>query len=89
MPINRVPVVHKFGIISRTQRADLEKRIAKKAYLETRRKLDAQQPPEARYLYCCVVLFLYDCACFCLLSIEIQIGGVCEILRCLLAIALM
>ena len=51
MPITRVPVVHKFGIISQTQRVDLEKRIAKKAYLETRRKLEAQQPPEQRCLY--------------------------------------
>lgn len=49
MPITRVPVVHKFGIISQTQRVDLEKRIVKKAYLETRRKLHAQQHREPRY----------------------------------------
>jgi hypothetical protein len=48
MPIQRMPVVHKFGIISQTQRVDLEKRIAKKAYLESRRKLEAQQPSEPR-----------------------------------------
>ncbi|XP_028417070.1 uncharacterized protein LOC114541333 [Dendronephthya gigantea] len=50
MPINRVPVVHKFGIISQTQRVDLEKRIAKKAYIETRRKFEAQQRPEQKPL---------------------------------------
>ena len=48
MPITRVPVVHKFGIISQTQRVELEKRIAKKALIETRRKVEACQPPDPR-----------------------------------------
>ncbi|XP_046858080.1 transmembrane protein 232-like isoform X3 [Xenia sp. Carnegie-2017] len=50
MPIIRTPVAHKFGIISQTQKVELEKRIATKAYNETRRKLEAQNISELRPL---------------------------------------
>ena len=69
MPINRVPIVHKFGIISQTQRVDLEHRIAKKAYLETRRKLETQQPPEPRYLKFVPLLPFAKCVFLCVQSV--------------------
>ena len=50
MPIIRTPVAHKFGIISQTQKVELEKRIATKAYNETRRKLEAQNISELRFV---------------------------------------
>ncbi len=33
MPIERVPVVHKFGIISHSQRLELQERLLKQSYL--------------------------------------------------------
>ena len=53
MPINRVPIIHKFGIISQSQRDELEERIAQKALSETRdkHKLVSQQAL-SRYMYC-------------------------------------
>lgn len=35
MPIEKVPIVHKFGIISHSQRLELQERILKQSYLET------------------------------------------------------
>ena len=43
MPINRVPVVHKFGIISQSQRVELEERITKKVLSEAQREFVSQQ----------------------------------------------
>lgn len=34
MPIKKVPVVHKFGIISQSQRTELQKRLINKLYQE-------------------------------------------------------
>lgn len=35
MPITKVPIVHKFGIISHTQRLELQERLLKQSYLQT------------------------------------------------------
>lgn len=35
MPITKIPIVHKFGIISHTQRLELQERLLKQSYLQT------------------------------------------------------
>ena len=35
MPIDKVAVIHKFGIISHTQRLELQERLLKQSYLQT------------------------------------------------------
>ena len=38
MPILRIPVVHKFGIISHSQRVELQKRLLKQTYSQSDKK---------------------------------------------------
>jgi len=35
MPITKIPIVHKFGIISHTQRLELQERLLKQSYIQT------------------------------------------------------
>ena len=48
MPIERVPVVHKFGIISHSQRLQLQERLLKQSYLKS---IQTKRPTASKYVY--------------------------------------
>ncbi|XP_052278054.1 uncharacterized protein LOC127876689 isoform X2 [Dreissena polymorpha] len=44
MPITKIPIVHKFGIISHTQRLELQERLLKQSYVQTLKSQKVQVP---------------------------------------------
>ncbi|WAQ97990.1 TM232-like protein [Mya arenaria] len=44
MPITKIPIVHKFGIISHTQRLELQERLLKQSYIQTLKSQKVQLP---------------------------------------------
>ena len=64
MPISKVPIVHKFGIISHSQRLELQERLLKQTYLQSVQSQKGQV--QSRYVYICII----DCVNICFNVIE-------------------
>ena len=58
MPIEKVPIVHKFGIISQSQRLELQERLLKQSYVHSYESQKAQIT--TRYVYSIVANTVYN-----------------------------